>query len=69
MHMDFQTMLFRISVHLYFFSILKSECIYRHNPSAFSEAAKMIDHCIHFNSQPYIQLKTGEASLPRRLSR
>ena len=25
----------------------------------------MIDHCIHFNSQPYIQLKTGEASLPR----
>ncbi len=31
-----------------FFSILKTECIYRHNPATFSEANEMIDRYIHF---------------------
>lgn len=51
-----------------FFSILKTECIYRHKPSTFSEANEMIDRCIHFYNHERIQLKTGEAPLVRRLS-
>ena len=31
-----------------FFSILKTECIYRHKPKTFSEANDMIDRYIHF---------------------
>ena len=51
-----------------FFSILKTECIYRHKPDTFSEANEMIDRYIHFYDHERIQLKTGEAPLTRRLS-
>ena len=51
-----------------FFSVLKTECIYRHKPAAFSEANEMIDRYIHFYNHERIQLKTGEAPLVRRLS-
>ena len=51
-----------------FFSILKTECIYRHKPSTFSEANEMIDRYIHFYNHERIQLKTGEAPLVRHLS-
>ena len=63
-----------------FFSILKTECIYRHKPATFSEANEMIDRYIHFYNHERIQLKDwrGAAcaaplhlklhiSLPRRL--
>ena len=50
------------------FSILKTECIYRHKPATFSEANEMIDRYIHFYNHERIQLKTGEAPLARRLS-
>ena len=51
-----------------FFSILKTECIYRHKPATFSEANEMIDRYIYFYNHERIQLKTGEAPLARRLS-
>ena len=51
-----------------FFSILKTECIYRHKPATFSKANEMIDRYIYFYNHERIQLKTGEALLPRRLS-
>ena len=51
-----------------FFSILKTECIYRHIPASFSEANEVIDRYIHFYNHERIQLKTGEAPLARRLS-
>ena len=51
-----------------FFSVLKTECIYRHKPATFSEANEMIDRYIHFYNHERIQLKTGEAPLARRLS-
>ena len=51
-----------------FFSILKTECIYRHKPATFVEANEMIDRYIHFYNYERIQLKTGEAPLARRLS-
>ena len=51
-----------------FFSILKTECIYRHKPATFLEANEMIDRYIHFYNCERIQLKTGEAPLARRLS-
>ena len=51
-----------------FFSILKTECIYRHKPATFSEANEMIDRYIHFYNHERIQLKTGEAPPTRRLS-
>ena len=51
-----------------FFSILKTECIYRHKPATFSEANEMIDRYIHFYNHVRIQIKTGEAPLTRRLS-
>ena len=51
-----------------FFSILKTECIYLHKPATFSQANEMIDRYIHFYNHERIQLKTGEASLTRRLS-
>ena len=51
-----------------FFSILKTECIYRHKPDTFSEANEMIDRYIHFYNHERIQFKTGEAPLTRRLS-
>ena len=51
-----------------FFSILKTECIYRLKPENFSEANEMINRYIHFYNHERIQLKTGEAPLARRLS-
>ena len=51
-----------------FFSILKTECIYRHKPASFGEANDMIDRFIYFYNHERIQLKTGETPLSRRLS-
>lgn len=51
-----------------FFSILKTEWIYRCKPTTFSEANEMIDRYIYFYNHERIQLKTGEAPLARRLS-
>lgn len=51
-----------------FFSILKTECIYRHKPATFSEANEMIKRYIYFYNHERIQLKTGEPPLARRLS-
>ena len=50
-----------------FFSILKTECIYRYKPVSVCEANAMIDRYIHFYNLDRIQLKTGEAPLGRRL--
>lgn len=51
-----------------FFSILKTECIYRHKPASFSEANEMIDRYIHFYNHERIQYKTGVAPLTLRHS-
>ena len=51
-----------------FFSILKTECIYRHKPATFSEANEMIDRYIHFYNYERIQSKTGVAPLTLRHS-
>ena len=51
-----------------FFSILKTESIYRRKPTSFEEANLMIDRFIYFYNHERIQLKTGEAPLARRLS-
>ncbi len=51
-----------------FFSILKTECIYRHQPKTFEEANYLIDNYIYFYNHQRIQLKTGEAPLKLRLS-
>ena len=51
-----------------FFSILKTECIYRRKPATFSEANEMVDRYIDFYNRERIQLKTGEAPLAWRLS-
>ena len=50
------------------FSILKTECIYRHKPATFSETNEMIDRYIRFYNHERIQLKTGEVPLAQRLS-
>ena len=51
-----------------FFSILKTECIYRHKPETFSEANDLIDRYIHFYNYERIQNKTGAAPLTLRHS-
>ena len=51
-----------------FFSILKTECIYRHKPASFCEANEMIDRYINFYNHERIQLKTGVAPLTLRHS-
>lgn len=51
-----------------FFSILKTECIYRHKPSSFREANDMIDRYIFFYNRERIQLKTGVPPLTLRHS-
>ena len=51
-----------------FFSILKTECIYRHKPRTFSEANALIDRYIHFYNYERIQNKTGVAPLTLRHS-
>ena len=45
-----------------FFSILKTECVYRHKAATFSEADRLIDRYIYFYNLGRIQLKTGETS-------
>ena len=50
------------------FSILKTECIYRHKPKTFQEANNLIDRCIYFYNHERIQLKTGVAPLTQRHS-
>lgn len=51
-----------------FFSILKTECIYRQKPQSFKEANKMIDDYIYFYNHERIQTKTGVAPLTLRHS-
>ena len=51
-----------------FFSILKTECIYRHKPKTLNEANQMIDRYIQFYNKERIQLKTGAAPLSLRHS-
>ncbi len=51
-----------------FFSILKTECIYRHKPKTFHEANDLIDRYIHFYNYERIQSKTGVAPLTLRHS-
>ena len=51
-----------------FFSILKTECIYRHKPRTISEAQHMIDDYIFFYNHERIQTKTGVAPLTLRHS-
>ena len=51
-----------------FFSILKTECIYRHKPNTFDEANEMIDAYIYFYNHERIQIKTGVAPLSLRHS-
>ena len=51
-----------------FFSILKTECIYRHKPKTFKEANDLIDRYIHFYNHERIQIKNGVAPLTLRHS-
>ena len=51
-----------------FFSILKTECIYRHLPATLSEARVLIDNYLYFYNHLRIQLKTGVAPLTLRHS-
>lgn len=51
-----------------FFSILKTECIYRHKPRTFQEANDLIDRYIHFYNHARIQNKTGVAPLTFNIS-
>jgi len=51
-----------------FFSILKTECIYRHKPKTLQEADDLIDRYIHFYNHERIQTKTGVAPLTLRHS-
>ena len=51
-----------------FFSILKTECLYRHKPKTFQEANDLIDRYIYFYNHERIQIKTGVAPLTLRHS-
>ena len=51
-----------------FFSILKTECIYRHKLKTFKEANDLIDRYIYFYNHERIQNKTGVAPLTLRHS-
>ena len=51
-----------------FFSILKTECIYRCKPKTPSDAQRMIDDYINFYNNERIQTKTGVAPLTLRHS-
>jgi putative transposase len=42
-----------------FFSIIKTECIYRHHPSTYQEAKALIDNYIYFYNNQRIQLITS----------
>lgn len=49
-----------------FFSILKTECIYRHKLATFSEAQQLIDEYMDFYSNERIQTKTSLTPLEKR---
>ena len=51
-----------------FFSILKTECIYRHKPRTLREASNLIDRYIYFYNHERIQNRTGVAPLMLRHS-
>jgi len=51
-----------------FFSILKTECIYRQKIQTFQQARELIDDFIYFYNHERIQLKTGVAPLSQRHS-
>jgi len=51
-----------------FFSILKTECIYRQKIKTFQQAKELIDNFIYFYNHERIQLKTGVAPLALRHS-
>ena len=51
-----------------FFSILKTECIYRHKPKTFRYANDLFDRYIDFFNYERIQTKTGVAPLTLRHS-
>ena len=51
-----------------FFSIFKTECVYRHFPATFDEARTWIDNYIYFYNHQRIQLKTGVVPLTLHLS-
>lgn len=51
-----------------FFSILKTECIYRQKIATFQQARDLIDDFIYFYNHERIQLKTGVAPLSLRHS-
>ncbi len=51
-----------------FFSILKTECIYRQKIKTFQQARELIDDFIYFYNHERIQLKTGVAPLTLRHS-
>ena len=51
-----------------FFSILKTECIYRQKLDSFEQANRLIDDFIYFYNHERIQLKTGVAPLTLRHS-
>lgn len=49
-----------------FFSILKTECIYRHKLASFNEARQLIDEYIDFYNNERIQIKTSLTPLEKR---
>ena len=49
-----------------FFSILKTECIYRAKPKTYEEARLLISSYIHFYNHDRIQLKTKQTPLEQR---
>ena len=51
-----------------FFSILRTECIYRQKIATFRQARELIDDFIYFYNHERIQLKTGAAPLSLRRS-
>ena len=51
-----------------FFSILKTECIYRHKPKTLRDASDLIDRYIYFYNHERIQNRTGVAPLTLRHS-
>lgn len=49
-----------------FFSILKTECIYRHKLKSFEEARQLIGEYIDFYNHERIQTKTSLTPLEKR---
>ena len=49
-----------------FFSMLKTECIYRAKPQTFDEDKELADEYIYFHNNERIQLKTGQTLMAVR---